>query len=178
MKILGVDPGTQRTGVGLIEAEGSRYRFLHSEILSLKSSLSGPQKLHSIYKFLKQILERFRPATLALENIFYGKDVQAMVKIGEARACAILAASELGIGVVEYPPARVKQAITGNGRATKEQMQHMIKTLLNLKDLPSSDAADALAVAICHWHSKNKITDFIEKAENFKDVRLSYRTTG
>jgi crossover junction endodeoxyribonuclease RuvC len=173
-----VDPGTHRTGAGLIEAEGSRYRFLYSEILSLKSELSGPQKLHSIYKFLKQILERFRPQILALENIFYSKDVRAMVKIGEARACAILAASELGISVVEYAPARIKQAVSGNGRATKEQMQHMVKTLLNLKDLPSPDAADALAVAICHWHSKNKITDFLEKAENLKNVPLSYRPVG
>jgi crossover junction endodeoxyribonuclease RuvC len=97
-------------------------------------------------------MQEYKPDSVALENVFYAKDVSAMVKIGEARACAMLAAAECGIEIAEYPPARVKQAVSGNGRATKEQIQHMIKTLLGLKSLPKPDSADALAVAFCHAH--------------------------
>ena len=157
MRILGVDPGTWRTGVGVIESEGPKYRYLHCESISVKSKISLPPRLVQIHRALCEIIQKFRPDILALENVFFGKDVQAMVKIGEARACAMLAASASGLDVIEYPPARVKQSVTGNGRATKEQIQHMVKTLLSLKTLPENDSADALAVAICHAHCyKNK----------------------
>lgn len=153
MRILGVDPGTRRTGIGIIESEGNRYRLLHFEILILKPTTPLPDRLKHIYHSLLVLLRQFRPDVLALENVFFGKDPRAMVKIGEARACAMLAASEEGIDVVEYPPARVKQAVSGNGRATKVQVQQMIKALLNMKTVPPADGADALAVAICHLHS-------------------------
>ena len=153
MRILGVDPETRRTGVGIIESCGSEYRLLHFEIISLKPTLPLIQRLTQIYRCLSEIIGRFQPDVVALENVFYGKDLRAMVKIGEARACAMLAASEKGVDVVEYAPARVKQSVSGNGRATKEQIQHMVKTLLNMKTPPPADGADALAVAICHLHS-------------------------
>ena len=152
MRILGVDPGTWRTGVGVVTAQGNRYQTLHSEVITIRQKLQIPERLSQIHKSLREVIQLFQPEVVALENVFFGKDVQAMVKIGEARACAMLAASEYGVPVVEYPPARVKQAVSGNGRATKEQIQHMVKTLLNLKELPPPDAADALAVAICHLH--------------------------
>ena len=152
MRILGVDPGTIRTGIGLIESEGSRCRLLHCGVISAPSSLPLPERLHRIHTALRGIIRGHRPSVLALENVFFGKDVQAMVKIGEARACAMLAASERGIAVVEYAPARVKQSVTGTGRATKEQIQYMVKNLLRLDSLPPADSADALAVAICHCH--------------------------
>ena len=154
MRILGVDPGTRRTGLGIIETEGSRYRLLHTETIVLKDSLTLPEKLQEIYQSLTAAIQTYQPEVLALENVFYGKDLQAMVKIGEARACAMLAASGRGIPVVEYAPARVKQSVTGNGRASKEQMQRMVKVLLNLKTEPPPDSADALAVAICHLHCR------------------------
>lgn len=152
-----MDPGTRRTGVGVIESERNDYRLLHFEVITVKESLPIAERLRLIYQSLSKIILQHRPDVLALENIFYGKDIRAMVKIGEARACAMLAASEQGIGVIEYPPARVKQSISGNGKATKEQIQHMVKTLLNLETLPPADGADALAVAICHLHSNRRI---------------------
>lgn len=160
MRILGVDPGTWRTGVGIIEIEGrgGRYQLLHTEVIAVLENLPVSKRLQQIYQGLQARIREYRPGVLALENVFFHKDITAVVKIGEARACAMLAAAEQNIEVVEYPPARIKQAVSGNGRATKEQMQHMVKTLLNLKTLPAPDSADALAVAICHGHSrKNKL---------------------
>ena len=153
MRILGVDPGTRLTGVGIIETAGTQYQLLHYETVSIPQKLPIAQRLLRIHQALRSLIERYRPQVLAIENVFYGKDVQALVRIGEARSCAMIAASELGVDVVEYPPARIKQAVSGNGQASKEQVQHMIKTLLNLKSLPPSDSADALAVAICHFHA-------------------------
>ncbi len=153
MRILGVDPGTYRTGAGIVESSGSSYKLVHFEVIRPNPKAAIPKRLSGILEGLKTIIADHRPDVLALESVFFGKDVQAMVKIGEARACAMLAASAAGIDVVEYPPARVKQSVSGNGRATKEQVQHMIKVLLNLKEMPEQDGADALAVALCHFHS-------------------------
>ena len=153
MRIIGIDPGTFKTGAGIIETQGSSYKLLHFEVIKPQAKKTIVQRLGCIHQLLSEIIEKFRPEVMALESVFFGKDVQAMVKIGEARACAMLAASAVGIDVVEYPPARVKQAVSGNGRATKEQVQHMVKILLNLKEMPAEDGADALAVAICHLHS-------------------------
>ncbi len=153
MRILGIDPGTYKTGAGIIEPQGSSYKLLHFEVIKPQAKKTIAQRLGHIHEALTEIIQKFRPEVLALETVFFGKDLQAMVKIGEARACAMLAASAAGIDVVEYPPARVKQAVSGNGRATKEQVQHMVKILLNLKEMPAEDGADALAVAICHFHS-------------------------
>lgn len=155
MRILGVDPGTWKTGVGVIETRLNRYQLVHTEVITIREHLTVSQRLRRIYEGLQERIREYRPEVLALENVFYHKDITAVVKIGEARACAMLAAAGQNIEVVEYPPARIKQAVSGNGRATKEQMQHMVKTLLNLKSLPLPDSADALAVAICHGHSNH-----------------------
>lgn len=165
MRILGVDPGTYRTGAGIIESAGSSYKLIHFEVIRPAAKLSLAQRLSNIHQALTSLIKAHQPAVLALENVFFGKDVQAMVKIGEARACAMLAASAHGIDVIEYAPTRVKQSVSGSGRATKEQVQHMVKTLLNLKELPQEDGADALAVAICHFHSsKNPVLRELAKA--------------
>ena len=158
MRILGVDPGTQRTGAGLVEIKGSQYLLLHSETLHLSPKLSAAEKLRFIYRTLRQVIKEFNPQVMALENIFFGKDLRAMIKIGEARACAMLAASEEGIPVVEYSPSEVKKALSGNGLATKEQVQFMVKSLLKMKTVPAPDSADALAIAICHAHSARGAT--------------------
>lgn len=163
MRILGVDPGTRRTGVGLIESAGNFYRLLHFEIISLKETLPLARRLLEIYRAIAEILRRHRPDVVALENVFYGKDLRAMVKIGEARACVMLAASEAGVDVIEYAPARVKQSVSGNGRATKRQVQEMVKRLLNMKAPPPADGADALAVAICHLHSGKKYVPVLDR---------------
>lgn len=153
MRILGVDPGTLRTGFGLVETDGPRYRLIEAGLIQSPSSRAISERLYKIYHGLLDMIRVHRPEILALEDIFYGKDLQAMVKIGEARACAMLAASEEGIGVIEYAPARVKQSILGNGRAAKEQIQFMVQRLLHLRTLPQPDTADALAVALCHAHN-------------------------
>ncbi len=153
MRILGVDPGTWRTGAGVIETKGSGYNEIHFRVITIKEKrLSVPARLHIIYKTLLEVIREYRPEVLALEKFFFGKDFEAMVRVGEARACAMLAASECGIEVVEYAPMQVKRSVTGNGHATKQQIQHMVKTLLSLREIPPPDSADALAIAICHAH--------------------------
>ncbi len=159
MRILGVDPGTLRTGAGIIESQGSSYKLVHFEVVKPNAKSALPARLQHIYHSLKALIREYKPDVLALESVFFGKDVQAMVKIGEARACAMLAASEESLSVVEYPPARVKQSVSGNGRATKDQVQHMVKVLLNLRELPQEDGADALAIAICHFHCGRNILE-------------------
>ena len=155
MRILGVDPGTWKLGAGIIESEGNRYRLLHFEVIAMKPPMAIEKRLKKIHDSLSEVIRIYRPEVLALESVFFGRDLRAMVKIGEARACAMLAAAEHGMEVVEYPPARVKQAVSGNGRATKDQVQQMIRRLLSMKELPPSDGADALALAICHLHSRS-----------------------
>ncbi len=158
MRVLGVDPGTHRTGVGILEADGQRYRLIHCGTLRAKARDPIPVRLRTIFDALQEFIGKYRPSVMALETLFYAKDIQAVERIGEARACAMLAASKQGIEVIEYAPTEVKKSVTGNGRAAKEQVQFMIKRLLALKDDPAVDAADALAIAMCHLHhAKRKI---------------------
>lgn len=166
MKILGIDPGTWRFGTGIIELSGSRYHLCHSQVIAVPKTLPIAGRLHHIYRVLTSIIEDHRPSVMALENIFYHKNIRAMIKIGEARACAMLAASLHEMDVIEYPPTLIKKAVTGNGRASKEQTQAMIKKLLNLKQTPASDAADALAAAICHLHHKETESFMGKKAKS------------
>lgn len=153
MRVLGIDPGTLQMGVGVLEAERAHYELVTFETLKIPPSFSLPERLKEIHRFVRDYIERYAPSVVAVENVFFGKDVRALVKMGEARGCAMLAAAEQGIPVVEYPPARVKEAVSGNGRASKIQIQQMVKHLLGLKSAPPVDAADALAVALCHLQS-------------------------
>ncbi len=155
MRVLGIDPGTLQLGVGILERNGSRYEVVAYETVKISKTAPMAKRLKVVYESVLDFIRRYEPAVLALENVFFGKDVRALVKMGEARACAMLAAEESGIPVVEYPPARVKEAVSGNGRASKIQIQQMIRHLLRLKEVPPEDAADALAVALCHLQSKN-----------------------
>ena len=150
LRVLGVDPGTLQLGIGILDAEGSRYEAVAYETVRISKKLELPKRIQKVHEAVLDFIRRYRPAVMALENVFFGKDVRALVKMGEARASAILAAEESGIPVVEYTPARVKQAVSGNGRASKIQIQQMMRHLLRLKELPPPDSADALAVALCH----------------------------
>jgi len=153
-RILGVDPGTWRTGAGILDVTGSQHRLVHAGVIAVTQDLAEPQRLLIIFRSLLLLIREHRPDVLALENVFYHKDIRATIKIGEARACAMLAAAEQGVPVVEYLPTRVKQAVTGNGRASKEQVAQMVCRLLAMKDPAALDATDALAVALCHAHLK------------------------
>ena len=163
MRVIGIDPGTLQMGVSIVEAGGRHYELLAYETVRISKVLSLPERLKQIYKSIQDFIERYNPEVLALENVFFSKDVRALVKIGEARACAMLAAAERGIPVFEYLPARVKAAISGNGQASKIQIQQMIKRLFKLQTLPPPDAADAVAVALCHLQCQNRA---------MKDVRV------
>ncbi|PIQ84975.1 MAG: crossover junction endodeoxyribonuclease RuvC [Candidatus Omnitrophica bacterium CG11_big_fil_rev_8_21_14_0_20_45_26] len=169
MRVAGIDPGTIRTGVAILEENGrGQYAVHHFEIIKAPSSRPLPERLRIIYSGLKELFTIYQPEIVALENVFFQKDFKAAVKIGEARAMAMLAAVEQSLAVEEYPPATIKQAVCGNGRAAKEQVQFMIKQILRLKEMPPSDAADALAVAICHFHMNGRASKKILSAVKLK----------
>lgn len=153
MRIAGVDPGTIRTGVAILDESAKDFTFVTARTIHAGESKSIAERLKIIYDDLIRVFRELRPDVVALENVFYQKDFKAAVKVGEARAAAMLAAAACNISVVEYPPARIKQSICGNGRATKEQIQYMVRHLLRVREPLGPDAADAVAVALCHLHS-------------------------
>ena len=147
--ILGIDPGSLKTGFGIIEHEGSRSTYVTSGIIRLpKAPL--PERLKVIFDSVTEIVEEYSPRELSIEEVFMARDPKAAIKLGQARGAAIVAASSRDASLHEYSPNEIKQAITGRGHAEKQQIQHMVKILLGLTKSPATDAADALAVAICH----------------------------
>jgi crossover junction endodeoxyribonuclease RuvC len=158
VKIFGIDPGSERTGYGCIEAAGGRHHLVICGSLSAPAGSSFPEKLRHIHVGLGALLARHHPDCVAVENIFYARNVRSALKLGHARGIALLAAAEAGLPVAEYAPTEIKLAVVGFGRAEKQQVQQMIKLLLGLDAVPSPhDASDALAVAICHLHTATGI---------------------
>jgi crossover junction endodeoxyribonuclease RuvC len=152
VRILGIDPGTQVCGYGVIETDGREVRALDYGVVKSKDR-SLPERLRAIHEGLVTIMGRFEPDMVAIETAFFGKDARAALRIGEGRGVALLAAAERGLPVAEYAPAEVKKAVVGTGRAHKSQVQQMVRVILGLRELPApEDAADALAIAICHLH--------------------------
>ena len=150
MRILGIDPGSHITGYGIIEKEGNYLRHvIHGEIKAKKDSLLSTM-LISIYQQLSMVIAQTLPQAIALENIFYGKNVRSLIKQAQVRGVVIFTGADKGIPVFEYSPLEVKKAVVGYGRAEKRQVQIMVKAILKLPALPPADAADALATAICH----------------------------
>jgi crossover junction endodeoxyribonuclease RuvC len=148
-RILGIDPGSVVMGYGLIERESSRLRYLASGCLRLSAG-ALPQRLHTIYREVSELVERYQPGEMASEEVFVSENVASAMKLGHARGAAICAVAAAGLPVSEYTPAIIKQSVVGHGRAEKPQVQHMVKLLLGLQGRLQADAADALAVAICH----------------------------
>lgn len=154
MRIFGIDPGSDRTGYGCVEAEGSRHRIVMSGAIKTLALASFPEKLLAIHSGLTALIAECRPDCVAIENVFFAANARSALKLGHARGVAMLAAVEAGLPIAEYTPAEVKRAVVGYGRAEKQQVQQMVKLLLGLATLPTPhDAADALAVAICHSHA-------------------------
>jgi crossover junction endodeoxyribonuclease RuvC len=154
MKIFGIDPGSERTGYGCVETDGRRHRLVVCGALAAPASSSFPERLHVIHAGLAALLAECRPDCVAIENIFHAKNVRSALRLGHARGVALLAASSAGLPIVEYTPAEIKRAVVGFGRAEKQQVGQMVKLLLGLDAPPAPhDAADAVAVAICHIHS-------------------------
>lgn len=153
MKVFGIDPGSERTGFGCVESDGRRHRLVRCGAVRAETGAGFPERLGTIYHGLVDALDECRPDCVAIENVFYSANVRSALKLGHARGVAMLAAVERGVPVLEYTPAEIKRAVVGYGRAEKGQVQQMVKLLLGLDRVPSPhDAADALAVAICHLH--------------------------
>jgi crossover junction endodeoxyribonuclease RuvC len=164
MRILGVDPGSGTTGYGIIDTDGSR----HTAILygAIKTNPRQPfhERLLKIYRELNAIVMREKADLMAIEEVFHATNVQSALRLGHARGIALLVAAEKGIGVFEYSPLEIKSAVVGYGRAEKTQIQTMVRLLLNLPQVPTpDDAADALAVAICHAHRMTNYESRITK---------------
>ena len=153
--ILGIDPGTTVMGYGLIHVKKNQLHLVNFGIIQLNKLANHPDKLKRIFDRLDGIIKEFKPDELAIEAPFFGKNVQSMLKLGRAQGVAIAAGLSRNIPFEEYSPRRIKQAITGNGNASKEQVAAMLQKLLNFNDLPKFlDATDGLAVAVCHHFSK------------------------
>jgi crossover junction endodeoxyribonuclease RuvC len=153
--VFGIDPGCDRTGYGCVETDGSRHRVIVCGAVTTSALASFADKLHQIHKRLTLIIAECQPHSVAIEDLFYSVNARSALKLGHARGVAMLAAVEAGLPVFEYTPAEIKRAVVGYGRADKPQVQHMVKLLLGLDAVPSPhDAADALAVAICHVHAQ------------------------
>ena len=160
VRVFGIDPGSERTGYGCVETDGRRHRLVTCGAIAASAGDSFPARLARIHRELLARLAECRPELVVVENVFYAANARSALKLGHARGVAILAAVEAGCEVLEYTPAEVKRAVVGYGRADKRQVQQMIKLLLGLEKAPTPhDAADALAVAICHVHSRSGIRD-------------------
>ncbi|WGL18068.1 crossover junction endodeoxyribonuclease RuvC [Microbulbifer bruguierae] len=151
-RILGIDPGSRKTGYGLIDIERSSARYVASGVIRLPDG-PLPERLKLIFDAVSQIAQQYQPHEMAIENVFMSKSAGSALKLGQARGAAIVAATHADLPVAEYEARKVKQAVVGNGGADKLQVQHMVKTLLRLPASPQEDAADALAVALCHMHT-------------------------
>ena len=154
MRVFGIDPGSIRTGYGCVDSDGTRHRLVACGALSGAARAAFAGRLRAIHDGLVDQLRALSPDCIAIESLFHAHNVKSALALGHARGVALLAAVESGVPVIEYSPAEIKMAVTGYGRAEKTQLQHMVQMLLGLDAPPAPhDAADALAVAICHLHA-------------------------
>lgn len=155
MIILGIDPGTATTGFGLIEKEGDKTKYIKCGCVTTCAGLPMSERINRIYDDVAALIKEHRPAAVAVEELFFFKNVKTAITVAQARGAILLAIQKAGLPLGEYTPLQIKQALTGYGRADKMQMQQMVKQLLRLNKIPKpDDAADALAVAICHANSE------------------------
>ncbi len=154
MRILGIDTSLRSTGYGVLETQGSRMASLEHGNIPNARDARVTDCLKAIHAKVAELVAKWSPDVLSVEKVIYGKNANTMMVLGEARGAVLVAAAEAGAPVYEYEPRRVKMSVCGNGMAEKGQVQRMVKTLLALPELPQNDAADALALAICHAHAK------------------------
>jgi crossover junction endodeoxyribonuclease RuvC len=178
--ILGIDPGTTIMGYGLIHIKGKNISLINFGVIHLQKLATHPDKLKRIFDRLDVIIKEYKPDEMAIEAPFFGKNVQSMLKLGRAQGVAIAASLLHNVPFEEYTPRRIKQAITGSGAASKEQVALMLQKLFLLKEIPKHlDATDGLAVALCHHyskgigeHNKSKSTDWSSFIKNNPDRKL------
>ena len=160
MAVIGIDPGTALTGYGIVEELSNQsLQVVEYGVIRTGSNDKPEIRLRKIFSQLNEILSLHKPETGAVEKLFFQRNTRTAMSVGEARGVAILSLAEAGISISEYGPVEIKQAVVGYGRASKNQVQQMVKMLLNLQEIPKpDDAADALAVAICHIHSRKMLS--------------------
>jgi len=157
MRILGIDPGSRVTGFGIIDVDGDRATLVRHGIIRTGSG-EFTERLGVIFAELGALIEQYQPSEAAVETVFVSHNAASALKLGQARGAAVCAVISRGLAVAEYSPRSIKQAIVGRGGADKVQVQHMVSVLLQLQDTPAEDAADALAVALCHQHTQQTVT--------------------
>ncbi len=154
MRILGIDPGSRVTGYGVIATDGHAIGFVACGTIRTGGETDFPRRLLTIFRDLCEVISVHGPTVAAVEDMFVDRNPRSALKLGQARGAAVVAALHNNLAVYDYPARTVKQAVAGYGQAEKSQVQHMVRTLLGLDAMPSTDAADALAVAICHAHHR------------------------
>ncbi len=157
IRLMGIDPGSRITGYGIVEMDGPRSRYIASGGIQTDSSRPVPERLKTIFESIADLIREYQPMEVAVEQVFMHRNPDSALKLGQARGAAICAVVVAGLPVSEYAARAIKQAVVGSGAADKTQVQRMIALLLNLPALPQSDAADALAVAICHGHTRQTL---------------------
>lgn len=150
MLVLGVDPGSVVTGYGLIEKKQNQMSCIHAGAISSSNKVPFFQRIHKIYQSMVEIMGRYRPQEMAIEDVFFSKNVKSALKLGHARGAVLIAAVQSGVEIFEYAPLEIKQSVVGYGRATKEQVRSMVRVILKLETKLNLDTSDALATAICH----------------------------
>jgi len=174
--ILGIDPGSRITGYGVIKKEGRKLSYLGSGCIKAfspnKEDDEFSTRLQTIFAGISEIILQFTPELFAVEQVFMGVNPGGALKLGQARGAAIVAATNKGLPVAEYSARQIKQAVVGTGAADKSQVQHMVKTILKLPAMPQADAADALAVALCHAHSYESLDKMAGQASKIVRSRL------
>ncbi len=168
IRVLGIDPGSRVTGFGVIDVCGSRVSYVASGcVRTVEGSL--PERLKTIYEGVHEVVRSYRPVEMAIENVFMQKNAASALKLGQARGAAICAVVTQSIDVHEYSPTQIKLAVVGRGHADKAQVQHMVTALLKLTAFPAADAADALACALCHSHTRQSL-DYMTAARVAREV--------
>lgn len=161
MIIFGIDPGFAITGYGIVKYEGNKFSVVDYGAITTASTMELPKRLLHLHDSLEKLIGQYKPDAIAIEELFFNKNIKTALTVGHGRGVAVLAAAESGVEVFEYTPLQVKQSVVGYGRAEKGQVQQMVKIILNLPKIPKpDDVADALAIAICHGHS-HKMSGFI-----------------
>ncbi len=156
-RILGIDPGSRKTGFGIVDCVDGAPGYVTSGIVKTADG-PFPDRLRQIYESVREIVREYRPEVVAIESVFMHRNAGSALKLGQARSAALCATFEIEVDVHEYAPREIKQAIVGTGSASKEQVQHMVVHLLRLDGVPAEDAADALAAALCHSHQRRTRT--------------------
>ena len=158
MIILGIDPGYAIVGFGVISYNGSRFKVLEYGAITTDKNTPFPERLNEIYDGMNYLLDKYQPAAISIEKLYFNTNTTTAISVAQARGVCVLAGVKHGVEIAEYTPLQVKMAVTGYGRAEKHQIMEMTKTLLSLKEVPKpDDAADALAIAICHAHTSGSI---------------------